>query len=79
MSGKLIFSTTDVSIGPSDQRGLAFSRQWIERGWRPTLLPVLSGSSSYPVVSFNGESAGFSTTGAGYEPDARDGSQLTAG
>lgn len=76
LSGKLIFSTADVSIGPADARGLSFARQWIERAWRPTLIPVLSGSSSNPVVSFNGSSASFTSTGPGWEPDARDGSTL---
>ncbi len=74
LSGTLIVNVSDISIGPDDARGLAYTRQSVEAGWRPTIQPVLSGSLSNPIVTFNGKSASFTSVSGGYEPDAKDGS-----
>src|SRR5687767_4051307 len=52
LSGKVIVGSTDVSIGPPDHRGLSFSRQWVNNGWRISNVPTVSGNCTNPVVSF---------------------------
>ncbi len=54
VSGTLSVSSTDVSIGPNDYRGLSFSRYWAGRGWGIGGVPILKGPSSQPTVIFEG-------------------------
>jgi RHS repeat-associated protein len=77
-SGKLVLGGTDVSIGPSDHRGLSFSRQFSKQGWRIANMPTLSGNSAYPVVSFGGSSVPFEPNGSGgFRAVFEDGSTLS--
>lgn len=78
-SGKLVLGGSDVSIGPSDHRGLQFARQWSQNGWRIANMPTLSGSGSYPVVSFGGSSVPFEPDGSGgFKAVYQDGSTLSS-
>jgi RHS repeat-associated protein len=78
-SGRLILGGADVSIGPDNHHGLRFARQWSKNAWRIAQLPTMSGSSSYPVVSFGGGSIPFEPNGSGgYKALFEDGSTLSS-
>jgi RHS repeat-associated protein len=78
-TGELIVEDNALSIGPADQHGLRFSRQWVNNGWRYDQLPTLSGSTSYPVVSFMGTTvAFFGSSGSGYQPYFQNGATLNS-
>ncbi|MBT2134649.1 hypothetical protein KK137_09915 [Croceibacterium sp. LX-88] len=79
LSGKVLVGATDVAIGPDDHRGLRFGRQFVENGWRFSGMPTLNGSTSNPIVSFQGQSIAFKpVTGGGYEPYFQNGATLNA-
>ena len=77
-SGRLVTGGADVSIGPADHHGLSFARQWSEHAWRIANMPTMSGSTTYPVVSFGGRSIPFELVGGIYQPIFADGSTLSA-
>ena len=77
-TGKLISGRGGVSIGPGDHRGLSFSQQWVDTGWRYTQVPTMSGSTSYPVVSFMGQTVVFEPDGSGYKPTFENGATLNS-
>lgn len=79
ISGSLIAGAMDLSIGPDDHRGLRFARQWSKNGWRIADLPTISGSTTYPIVSYGGQSIPFKpASGGGYEPYFQNGATLNA-
>ena len=77
-SGTLVMSAVDLAIGPDDNRGLRFGRQWVLSGWRVPFIPTMSGSTSNPVVSFDGQSVAFKTVSGAYVPVYQDGSTLSS-
>jgi hypothetical protein len=77
-SGRLVTGGADVSIGPADHHGLSFARQWSEHAWRIANMPTMSGSTTYPVVSFGGRSIPFELVGGVYQSIFADGSTLSA-
>jgi hypothetical protein len=77
-SGVLVASATDLSIGPADHHGLRFARQVVKSGWRPADLPTMTGSTTNPVVSFQGQSIPFKTVSGVYVPNFPDGSTLSS-
>ena len=76
----VVLGAADLSIGPDDHRGLQLVRQWAEEGWRIASTPVISGSTTDPIVIVNGTSIGF-TWDSGtstYVPSVQDGATLNA-
>ena len=77
ISGQVLVGQVDVAIGPGSHHGLSFGRQWVQNGWRYVGMPTLSGSSSYPIVSFQGMSIAFQpASGGGLEPALPNGATL---
>ena len=78
-TGQLIAGAVDISIGPDDHRGLKFVRQWTPNQWRQAIVPTISGSSNYPLVTYNGQSYRFewNSSYTGYIPSTQDGSSLS--
>lgn len=78
-SGDLVLARGGVSIGPADHHGLNFSQQYVDSGWRYVQVPTLSGSTTYPVVSFLGATVSFVPNGSGgYKPSLENGATLNA-
>jgi RHS repeat-associated protein len=78
ISGDVLLTRPGVSIGPGDHRGLRFSQQWVENGWRYNEVPTLSGSDDYPTVSFSGGTVAFVPNGTGYKPYLENGATLNS-
>jgi len=78
VSGRVITGATDVAIGPNDHHGLSFGRQLVNGTWRISNVPVISGSTSNPIVSFGGQSVPFYTSGGVYVPQFQDGATLNS-
>lgn len=77
-SRKLVMGNVDLAIGPNDHRGLQLVRQWAGQGWRIASTPVISGSTTDPIVVVGGRSATFSWNGSKYVPAVQDGSSLSS-
>jgi len=77
-SGSLVIGGADISIGPDDHRGLRFVRQWAKHAWRIADLPTMSGSATYPIVSFGGRSFPFKLVSGVYKSLFEDGSTLSS-
>jgi RHS repeat-associated protein len=77
-SGGLVITNVDLAMGPSDYHGVQFSRQYVGGGWRIAEVPTISGSTTNPVVSYNGRSIPFTTVYGGYAPEFQDGSSLNS-
>jgi len=73
--GYAVISSTDVSIG-SGVGAIAYSRTWVDAGWRDSLSATISGSSANPVVSFGGTSESFTWTGSAFESAQANGGML---
>lgn len=74
----LVLGQTDLTIGPDDHRGLRVNRQLAKYGWRLTTTPVMSGSSTDPVIVLGGRSYRFTWNGSSYIPSLQNGSTLDA-
>lgn len=77
ISGKLLMGGTDLAIGPASHHGLSLTRQWSGNSWRIADMPVITGSTAHPVVSYAGGSVKFTNSGSSYSADFEDGSQLS--
>jgi hypothetical protein len=77
-SGKLVITVTDLSIGPADHHGLRLTRQLVNIGWRLADVPTITGDSTNPVVSYNGHSIPFTTSGSAYVPVYQNGATLSS-
>lgn len=77
-TGELITGRPLVAIGPDGHHGLSFSQTWVDSGWRHTEMPTLSGSSTYPEVSFMGTTVAFQPSGTNaWRPTFENGSSMT--
>lgn len=76
-TGTLAASVADITIGPGDHMGLAYVRQWTPSQWRQSSVPVISGSTASPVVTYEGRSYGFTLSGSTYLPGTANGTTFT--
>jgi len=72
-------SMTDVSIGPNDKHGLAYTRTWMKANWFDNFTIMLNGSLDRLILVMGPTSQTFTPTDSShttYTPDAADGSIL---
>ncbi|RZJ19407.1 MAG: hypothetical protein EON91_01605 [Brevundimonas sp.] len=78
ISGKVVLSTVDASIGDPSSGGMQYIRSYVGNGWRDNLTGTVAGpSSGRMTVSFGGQSEAFTVSGTSYTPVTPSGSTLT--
>lgn len=77
LSGKVVLSTVDASIGDLSGGGMQYVRSYIGNGWRDNLTGRVSSSSSGVIVSFGMQSEEFTVSGTVYTPKTGSNSTLT--